>query len=200
LIDTKRIALISYKLLPLAFPLIGYLLVSRYYDAYIFPAPNIEIDFHLFQQARKMPILLSLCIFPISIILSVVWLLHSKDAWQRNVSTILVIVLIFLNGMSCLSTLGLVFSRFEHFYVLKVKDRVYYIDSIWKIGVGHNSIALFALFECDSQGVICKIVHNEYRYPTEEEYEAMQVALIPHPDGNKISMQIDDEIVYTHPV
>jgi hypothetical protein len=42
------------------------------------------------------------------------------------------------------------------------------------------------------------MVYSEYFWPTEEEYKAMQVALSPHPDGNKISMQIDGKIVYTH--
>ncbi|MBZ0303759.1 MAG: hypothetical protein K8J31_28725, partial [Anaerolineae bacterium] len=104
----KHIARITYNLLPLAIPAIIYLAIRHYEDAYLFPAEGVVIDFQLFHQARMVPVLLSFCIIPISIIFSIVWLLHSEDAWQRNVRIVLVFALIPLNGLACWSTFGLV--------------------------------------------------------------------------------------------
>ena len=201
LLTIRFILFTLLKFTPLLVPLIMFLVVQRYHLGYIFPANDEIVDYWFLRQARDIPVLLALCLIPLTLALMGIWIawrIIKSDNLSGTVGIITSLALLLTNFLACISTFGIALSSFEHFDRVQAGDHVYYLDSIWKIGVGHDSRALFAMFECDREGVMCKIVYSKLFHPTEEEYEAMQAELIVSPDGSSVLMRVDGINVYTH--
>lgn len=176
------------------------LLVARYYeDGYLFPAEGQIFNYRFLVDSQRIPVQLAFCLLPMAFMILagwIFWRVTRKDWWSGIIGLVSFAFLFPAIGSACFSSLGLMFADFDHYDRAELDEHVFYLDSIWKVGVGHDSRALFALFECDDSGVMCRMVFSKLYYPDEEEFEAMTGQLIVDEVLDKITVQIDGIAVY----
>lgn len=168
---------------------------------FIFPAKGQVINFWFLVNSRRLIPLLAFCAIPLSLFLVAVWIFIRPRKYRLHplIEIISFSILLIANGLMCFSTTVLVFRDFGHFQKAILNDHVYYVDSIWKAGVGGDSEAYFALFECENTGTMCKIVHGTSLFPEMNDYEAIITRLIPDSATNSLALEINGMVVYTHP-
>ncbi len=177
------------------------LVVARHYLlGYVFPGDDRPFNYRFLIDSQRIPLVgcgALLVAFPVITL----WLGEhsgSGDRQREIIGLVSFIILILTTVLSCFSYFALSFSDFGHYDEARLNERVYYLDSIWKEGVGDASASLFALFECDNSGVTCRMVFSKYYHPSEDEFEAMTGQLVVDDVLDKIMVQIDGENVYTH--
>jgi hypothetical protein len=193
----KRGFILLSRIWPLIVIGLLFAVFKRYENAYLFPAFDRVIDYEIFSNSPLVITALSCLILPITII--VVFIAYSWKTSQRTIVGVTsVFLLIVLNMAACVSTFGLVFGNFHHFDTAGLGNHIYHVYGIWKVGVGHNSRALFSMFECDSSGTQCQIVHQQFTHPTEEEFKATVAEVAPDVETQTVSFIINGQVIYTH--
>ncbi|MBA3867959.1 MAG: hypothetical protein H0X30_02285 [Anaerolineae bacterium] len=177
--------------------------------AFIFPALGQFINYRFLSDSRLWIPSLALCILPLSVIAIFYFIGRSFDRKIRSRTKSILNglallcamgLLIYANGLMCLQTFALALSDFDHFQSIKLDDHTYYIDSIWKEGIGRDHKALFTFFECDSDGTWCESKFEKWYFPKDDEYPKMSTKLLPNPTAHTVTLQINGETVYVHPV
>jgi len=177
--------------------------------AFLFPEKGGVIDYWFMVRSRSLIFGLAACILPLSIIAIGVWFFRRPERTKGRyfnplvsffLSVIGVGLLIYATGLMCLQSYSLLYKDFGHFQSTKIDNRTYYVDSIWREATHGDTLSEFVLFECNEDGNLCQDVFEKTYQPSADEYKKMTTTLISDPSAKIVTLQINGEDVYVHPV
>jgi hypothetical protein len=195
------------ELWPLGIAGLLFLAAKSLEDAYLFPSVGQLVNYQFLSDSRQLIPSLTCIFLPFGIVVIFICVGRSfnRKSQSKTKSIVNAIsllfalgLLIYSNGLMCLQTFGLALSDFGHFQSTQFDGHVYYVDSIWKEGVGRDHRALFTMFECGMDGTWCKSIFEKRYFPEDDEYPKMTTSLVANSMAHTIALQINGETVYVH--
>ena len=205
----KRLWSFLFEIWPLWVAAASFVVAKSLEWAFLFPEPGQIVNYWFMVHSRTLILLFALCILPLAIISSFIWV-FARTAQNKYLTShpfisflggmIGVGVFIYANGLMCIQTFALSNKDFGHFQSARLGQHVYYVDSIWREGVWQQYLAYFVLFECDESGNICQNIHENVYQPDAKTYAQMTTSLQADSSAHAITLQVNGETVYVHRV
>jgi hypothetical protein len=114
--------------------------------------------------------------------------------WE-HLALALVIVYGFIVG---LAYLGPTAPSLLHVSTVPYDDHLYNLARETLISSAGDSSSVHIFYECDSLGIICRVVHSESLMVSTFLIERTTIELVANPDRNAISILVEGEVVYFH--
>jgi hypothetical protein len=143
---------------------------------------------------------LSMIIIPITFVLMILYLFRQAIHYRESfpiAPLIAVFVLVLANAVACVATLPQAQNYMDHGSI-NLNEHLYRAGIIQIAGIHNSASYVYTVYQCDSLSIICDSIF-EKKYPiTPDDFELRTVELIPDPTTNMLTLEINDEVVYTH--
>ena len=174
------------------------LIVSIVFFIYGYGLVRLPTIYWLFIHGTATPSLAVLCI-PIIFLILMLWIKFVPQSERKSIYLLVGRMMLIANILMCVSVVPMALATYRHHGSVTLHEHIYFASSGWKPGVGGTYLGAFYLFQCDSLGILCDIVHSEWMEGIPlQEWKTITAFVDADTDENTVLLQINREIVYTH--